>query len=296
MTPIIGSIKLKDLRAPHIAATYRKLAENLSDHSVRQTHAVLRKALKDAVKEGSLLDDPIDRLISTPTAKSREMESLTHAERERLLALNDDWTPLLTVLSITGLRIGEALALRWSDVELNNADSATLMVKRTLGRVPLAPPGQRLQFKEPKTDMSRRTIPLMQRVVTALRVQKLQAKINPDDLLFPGEMGGKLDQKVVWNAVKRSLRKIESNIAAGDLLARRRWGHLVKTLRVHDLRHTAGSIMHQNGVSAKEIQKIMGHSNIQTTLDIYVHTNEEKLRDAMRLAEASSMPDKGIVV
>ena len=52
-------------------------------------------------------------------------------------------------------------------------------------------------------------------------------------------------------------------------------------IRIHDLRHTCGSLMHQRGVSAKEIQNILGHEDIQTTLNLYVHTSPETLRDAV---------------
>ena len=87
---------------------------------------------------------------------------------------------------------------------------------------------------------------------------------NDNNLVFPNTTGGYIEPTVVSRALKRTVRK----------------SGIDRHIRVHDLRHTCGSVVYQNHVTAKEIQKILGHKNIQITLDLYIHTNTERLRDA----------------
>ena len=95
----------------------------------------------------------------------------------------------------------------------------------------------------------------------ALRLGTSWSKSN---LVFPNGVGGPMQPSVVNRALKRHVAK------AG----------IDRHVRVHDLRHTCGSLMHQNGVASKEIQEVLGHEDIQTTLNLYVHTNSEMLRNA----------------
>jgi len=163
-------------------------------------------------------------------------------------------------------------------------------VERTLGRASLAPIGQKLQFKEPKTKKSSRMIPLEQKVVTALKRQKLQAKSNPNDLVFPNGFGNPMEPSTPYRALKRSLQRIADGIGDDDPKAQKRWSHLAKTLCIHDLRRTAATHMIQNRASAKDVQDILGHATYATTMDIYVHTTPSSLRDAMERGAAPSPP------
>jgi integrase len=295
MIPIIGELKLSELRASHIQSMYHALAEQLSDYSMRQVNAVLGKALKDAVKEGVLLFNPLDRLVSVPTARPKEMNSLTAEEAAKLLAVDNEWAPLFTVLVGTGLRIGEALGLTWTSIycacgkpvndEAHRGSEpecllkmARLVVRRTLQRVP----GQGLLFSEPKTEKSRRAIPLSAPVITALKKhlsrqaeQRLMigADWSNQDLVFSNEWGNLMEPTRVNRALKRSLK-----------LAR-----ITKHVRVHDLRHTAASLMVRHGVAPKAVQETLGHSTYATTMDVYVHADEEMLENAVNiLGEAIS--------
>ena len=266
MIPHIGRWKLTGLRANHIQAMYKHLEEELSDHSVKQVNAVLRKALKDAVKEGSILYNPIDRVLKQPTAKPREMDKLSSTEVKDLLAINDEWAPLFALLTGTGLRIGEALGMLWDNIDL---EVGSLKVTRSLQRVA----GVGLIFNEPKTESSRRTIPIGSSVVERLKAHrvsqaehrlKLGGNWKNQGLVFPNGWGSPMEASRAYRALQRTLPK------AG----------IDRHIRVHDLRHTAASLMIENGVPPKVVQAILGHSSYTTTMDIYVHTNPEMLRSA----------------
>jgi len=116
-TPLIGGKELKILRASDIQFVYKKLSERLSSSSVMQVHALLRKALRDAVKEGVIVTNPMDRVTHTPKIVRKEMEYLNQDDVVALLNIESEWKPLWTLLIGTGLRLGESLGLQWKDID-----------------------------------------------------------------------------------------------------------------------------------------------------------------------------------
>lgn len=276
MNPHIGTVKLAELKPQQIHSMYKSLRKKLSDRSVKQAHAVLSKALKDAIKEGTIIANPIDRMVEIPKVTLKEINPLTRDEVKRLLSINTRWTPLFTVLVHTGLRKGEALALTWDNVDLDRmvegkqvpVDNPTLKVTKTLQ---FTTKGKSLG--KPKTDSSRREIPLSSSVVQALlthRTAQNELRLslgkgwNDNNIVFPNTVGEFMSKRLPNENLTQACK------AAG----------IDRNVRVHDLRHTCGSLMHQNGVSAKDISTILGHKSIQITLDLYVHTNTETLRQA----------------
>lgn len=192
----------------------------------------------------------------------KQMGLLTPEERNRLLKLNDEWTPIFTILSLTGMKISEALGLDWSNVDLETNE---IRITRRLKRIT----GQGLQYKNLDKNKSYRIIPISQRTVTALRIQQLQAKVGPDDLVFPNERGEPMDQAKVNRALKTSLLKIG----------------VFRHLSLQDLRHTAGSIMIQSGANPKTVQIILGHQTVATTIDLYVEASNTMIRKAIEKSD-----------
>lgn len=163
LSPLLGHIRLRELSPAHIQSAYRQLLEaGRSPTTVRHSHAVLHRALKQAVLWGMLLRNPRDA-VSRPRAARFEMRTLSAEEVKQLLAANRDdrLHAVWVVLATTGLRRGEALALRWEDL-----DSATgrISVHHALRRHPR----MGLVFEEPKTRGSRRSIQLSQTSIEAL--------------------------------------------------------------------------------------------------------------------------------
>ena len=256
MIPHIGHWKLTELRAKHIEAMYKSLAGELSDYSLVQVNAVLRKAMKDAVKKGSILYNPIDRVLKQPTAQRKEMDTLSAIEVKALLDIDNEWTPLFTLLTGTGLRIGEALGLQWASVDMEHG---ALSVTRSLQNVPKLG----FIFNEPKTEASKADVPLTATVVSALKIhqarqaaQRLSLGPNWKDqgLVFPNSWGSPMWPSTASRALHRSLKEIG----------------VERHINIHDLRRTSGSLMAEKGVPIKQIQGILRHAHYSTTMDIYV--------------------------
>lgn len=194
--------------------------------------------------------------VDPPRPQHTEMRALGADQAKSLL---DDLAgtrvalPALLAIS-TGLRRGELLALRWSDVDL---DRGTLTVRRSLEQT-----REGLRFKEPKTAKSRRTIALAPTTVQSLRAHRLiQAKqrlqlgtaAEETDLVCPDALGA------AWKP---------DSFTSEFRAASRRAGHQI---RFHDLRHTHATMLLQQGVHPKIVSERLGHSSIGITLDTYSH-------------------------
>lgn len=254
----IGTVKLDQLKVAHIQHCYAALLEEgYAPRCVEMVHSVLRMALRRAVQWDLISRSPV-QLVKPPRPTPKEMQTLSpaevhiffeHTKDDRLHGL---WVVLLT----TGLRIGEAMALRWDDIDL---ETGSLTVRRTVQRLK----GRGLVVGEPKTARSRRTVYLSAGSIVALKLHEARQKIerrNARDLwqdrnlVFCTEVGGFTDPAGINLALHRRLK------AAG-----------LPKLRVHDLRHTAATYLLSLGVHPKVVQDMLGHSSIAQTLDTYSH-------------------------
>jgi integrase len=182
---------------------------------------------------------------------------LRHVETDRL-------GPLFEVIAACGLRRGEALGLRWSDLDLTNR---TVRIRQTVVDV-----GGRLQFSTPKTRSSEATVPLTERAVQALLQWRLGQDIDRQawrdayedhDLVFARENGTPLRPEYVTR------RFVALSHAAG-----------LRQVRLHDLRHGAASLMLAAGVPMAIVSKMLRHSSIGITVDTYGHLSEDTARTA----------------
>jgi integrase len=262
IVPHIGHIHLASLQPRHVQELYTKLLDGgarngkpLSPRSVEYVHAVIHVALKHAVRTRLLAYNPADR-VEKPKPRRSEMKTLTLDELGKLLAPlrgTNNYVPML-IAATCGLRAGEILALRWADVDFARG---TLTVQRSLTQV-----GSNVTVKEPKTAAGRRTIPLPNFVVQDLKNHKAQADelkqmtgcaYNPEGLLCPGQDGSYRKPKTFAGVVRDAIRRAGFNV------------------RFHDLRHTHASILASQGASFKVIQERLGHTNLSTTMNIYLH-------------------------
>lgn len=271
ISPHIGRLPLQKLAPQHIRALLRERAEHggrldrktkrpvgLSPRSVQYIRAVLRIALNQAVKYelvgrnvAALVDDPPGarrRLRASPLTLEQARALLTAARGDRL-------ETLYSVALALGLRRGEALGLRWSDIDL---EAGTLTVSEQLQRI-----DGHLVFCPPKTEESRRTLPLPQALIAALRLHKeRQAEERrgvgsawvEHRLLFPSPIGTPLDPASLLRQYKALLKRAK-----------------LPSIRFHDLRHACASLLLAQGVDLKVIQATLGHSTIGTTADVYTH-------------------------
>lgn len=280
ITPHLGSVNLMKLTAPAIQALYETLREQgLSPRSVQYTAAVLRKALSQAVKWDLIPRNPADLVDKPKVKKKYEVKILEpHQARAFLEAAQSDRLHALYVLALTtGMRQSELLGVKWQDINLT---AGTLAVRRVLQEV-----NGRLSLADPKSESSRRTISLADSAIIALKAhRKRQAEeklhsgkawgagVDPSfaNLVFCATNGAPLRKQ---NLVRRSYKPLLE--AAG-----------VPSVRFHDLRHTAASLMLAAGAPIKVVQEMLGHSQIGITLDIYSHVLPNMQRDAVTKLDA----------
>lgn len=267
LIPVLGSVPLQKLTPAHIEALYSELLKAgsgaskrpLSARSVLHVHRVLHSALRRAVRLKLLIGNPCEA-VEPPRPRRKEMHALDEQETSRMLALLDAGSdPLMSVAVLvaltTGMRRGEILGLRWSDVDL---EAATATVSRSLQTTKITG----LAFKEPKTSRSRRTVTLPARTVRTLRAHKKRQAAErllagpgyrDQGLVFAEPDGGPYDPAKLSDRFRRFR-------AANKF-----------TVRFHDLRHTHATLLLKAGVPVKVVSDRLGHSTAMLTLDTYAH-------------------------
>lgn len=271
IVPVLGKVPLTKLSAQQVQALYtRKLDEGLAPATVRQLHAILHRALRTALRLG-LTQRNVADMVDPPRIGHKEMAILSPEQVHALLAAAvGDRLESLYVLAIgTGMRLGELLALKWRDVDL---EGASVQVRATLQRTP-----EGYTFAEPKTVGSRRRVALPISVASSLRrhrARQLEERLRLGeawtdlDLLFPDEAGGPLDGISVLRYEFHPLL--------------RRAG--LPRVRFHDLRHTAATLLLSRGINPKVVSEMLGHSTISITLGLYGHVTphmQQGAADAM---------------
>lgn len=238
----------------------------LSDATIRQVYTVLRAGLDGAVRDGLLAHNPA-AAVKRPGVARREAKHASAVDVNKLLLCADGlrYRNVLVLIAATGLRRGEALALHWSDVDLENG---VLAIRGTLGRV-----GGQLVITEPKTDRSRRSVPIPAALVAMLRThradqaaERLAAGDQWRDrgLVFSSEFGTPVDPRNILRTIQIAATK------AG-----------MSDLGVHTLRHSAAVAWLEGGVHIKAVADLLGHSSIAITGDIYGHTSDDTARAAV---------------
>ena len=257
LIPELGHVPLAKL-TPHQVQSMlnRKLASGLAPRRVAMIRGVLRTALNQALRWG-LVARNVAALVSPPRAAHFEVRPLDPAQARAFLKAvhGDRLEALYTVALAIGLRQGEALGLRWDDVDL---DAGVMHIRHALQRI-----DGKLQLVEPKSARSRRTIVLPDVVRNTLRAHRARqtqqrlavgAEWEEGGFVFTTELGRPLNDSNVTHMFQRHLAR------AG--LPRQRF---------HDLRHACASLMLAQGVSPRVVMELLGHSQITLTLDTYSH-------------------------
>jgi integrase len=227
----------------------------LSPSRVRNAHQVLSQVLAAAVEGGRLARNPAAG-VRLPKRVEREMLFLDAGQVEQLAdAIGPHYQVLVYFLAYTGLRFGEAVALRIKRLDLLRGrrevvESATEV-------------GSRLEWGPTKTN-ERRTVQLPRFLADLLGKHLAGRASDPDALVFTAPQGGPLrERKFLHGQLKPAARQVG----------------LADTLRAHDLRHTAASLLIRQGASVKAVQKTLGHKSAVMTLDRYGHLWPDELED-----------------
>lgn len=240
----------------------------LSDSTIRTTYTVLRSALDGAVRDGLLARNPA-AVIRRPGVERTEALHLTPAEVRRLFSAVESsrYHRALVLIAGTGIRRGECLALRWVDVD---QETGVMKVRGTLSRI-----GGKLVVTEPKTERSRRVLPLSPATTALLAAQRkaqIAERLHAGSLwtdtgfVFTTETGQPVDPRNL-------LRVVQTAAARAGL----------RDVGVHSLRHSAATAMLEAGVNIKAVSDLLGHSSVSITGDIYGHTSDDSARAAVAM-------------
>lgn len=242
--PELGHLQVQKLGAQQVQALYsRKLKGDLSPSTIHVIHAILHKALENAVRWGLVARNVCD-LVSPPHLEHHEIQPLTIKQAKQLLghARGHRLEVLLTLAITTGMRRGEFIGLHWNDI---NFEEKSLSIHRTVDRIS----GHGYVESEPKTKRSRRRIMLPSFVVLALQEQRTrQAEVRlkagetwqENDLVFSNNHGGFLHPTHMYVAFQKLLKD------AG-----------LPPMRFHDLRHSAATILVAMGINIKIVQELL---------------------------------------
>lgn len=265
----------KELKLKKITVAYcQRVVIELSKSYVLYNHylSVINRIFKYAVLMDILDSNPFDKVIKP---KSRQVQRkgnfLTKEELKEFLKLAQTATlsyffPLVHLMSYTGLRQGEALALKWSDIDFENKK---ITVDKTATRIK-----ERQTLQTPKTKNSKRVISIDSATLSILKSwKKDQIKIyfkngkhfeGDENFIFTNQRGE-------WVHIHNFIRYFKRFIA----------DHKLKSITPHGLRHTHASLLFSAGVEPKNISDRLGHSTVQITLDLYTHITEEQRTDTV---------------
>jgi integrase len=260
ISPMLGRKKLRDLSRVEVRALYSAKGKELSPRSVDYIHVTLQKALSQAMR-----DDLISRNVAAgerprSSRNREEIKALSSEQAKALLsAVRDTRNEALYVVAVhTGLRQGELLGLKWTDVDLKGR---RLSVRRALKVT-----DHGLDFGPPKNKASRRSVPLTKTAVAALRAHRTRQNEErlrlgdlwqDQDLLFPNRVGKPLDHN---NFYYREYKPLLRRAGLGD-----------EGFTFHSLRHTFATELFNQRKRPKIIQSLLGHSSITQTMDTYSH-------------------------
>ncbi len=269
--PVIGQIPLRKIVPSDIQFVLTTMREaGQSPRSQQQARALLSVALSEAENNEYIPSNPVKK-VRIPVNKNREIEPLAIEEVKRLLETYRD-TPSsarLHVALLCGLRQGEALGLRWRDIDLENG---VLEVRNQIQMI-----DGKLQLTGLKTERSRRSLVLTLGTLESLKMHKeiiSQMKNlygidwQENDLVFPSADGSPKQATIDFNEWKRALRLCG-----------------IKPRRLHDARHTAATLMYGQGVGIEVISRALGHSSSAITSKLYVHSAIQPLRLAAERME-----------
>ena len=277
--PVLGEHRLRELKPEHIQSLYIGMVKNgLGLRTIRHTHAIIHRALVHAVKLGLISRNP-DDATTPPRPIRKEMQFLNENQVQQLLITakirNDHLYALYYLAIATGMRQGELLGLKWADL---NWDKSALQVQRQLTKKK----GGGREFALPKTRAGIRRIDLGNESLQVLKEhhQKQYQLIvatgiqwQDHDLIFPTSIGTPMYGE---NLIKR-FKQLLNEAGLPDI-------------RFHDLRHTAASLMLNNGIPVIIVSRRLGHSQPSITMDVYGHLSPGKQQEAASLIDQLLTP------
>lgn len=299
----LGQHKITTLKRSDIRRFYNYLIDErcLKVSTVDSIHTVLHQVLDIAVEDcylrNNISDNALKELKQARNLFTEKRKALTIQEQEIFLDflkksnMYRHWYPIFALMVGTGLRVGEAVGLRWDDVDFDNN---TISVNHTLIYYNHAKGGCYFGINTPKTRAGERTIPMIESVREAILQEKeyqreagIRCTARVDgftDFIFVNRFGNTQHQGTLNKALRRIIRDCNQEIL--DKAKDKDNVILLPNFSCHTLRHTFTTRLCESGINIKVIQSVLGHSDVSTTLDIYADVTKD-----LKKAEMQSFDD-----
>ena len=266
-------------------------SEKLKPNTLETIHNSVHPAFDMAVRDNVLMKNPTDGVMKDIKQSKlwvkKKRHSLTIPQQNAFLKYAKEdkqfqgWVPIITVLLGTGMRIGECLALKWEDLDL---DKRMIYVQHSLTNRPNGKGQVEARVDAPKTDAGIRTIPMLDVVKDAFEVEREeQEETGFNDQVIDGMTGFIFQNRYgdVPNpqAVNHTIKRIISSYNAEEVLnakKEKREPLIIPDFSCHHLRHTFATRLCEAETNLKVVQSVMGHRNIETTMDIYAKVKYNK--------------------
>jgi len=290
----LGRKKLLEIKYSDIMHFYLYLLneKELAIATLDSIHCLLHPTFQLAVRDDLIRKNPTDGVMKELTKRTGMHRGVRHAltvEQQRAFMeyisnspVYVHWWPLFTVLLGTGCRIGEAIGLRWKDIDFKNK---TISINHTVTYYPSGESRECVyKFHKPKTESGIRIIPMMDLVKDAFEIIKEdEADRGPNEQVIDG-YSGFIFQNRYGNipnpqTVNSTIKRIISSYNSEEILDAKKEGRqplLLPDFSCHHLRHTFATRLCEAENNMKVIQSIMGHKNIETTMDIYAEATDRK--------------------
>ena len=302
-----GKKKIADIKYSDVLFFYNSLLrEGLSVSTVETVHGLIHPTFQMAVRDNIIRNNPSDNVIAEIKKKQKgrpePRRALTVEQQEAFLKFIERpeyirWRPMFIVMFGTGVRVGELIALRWDDV---NYEENKISIRHDITYCPRVEHNSKCEYKidAPKTAAGLRDIPLLDKVREALIAEKNYQDENGirnvmeldgfSGFVFCNRFGNFHNQA----SINREIKRIVNDYNAREEVNARRDGRkpiIVPGFSCHIARHTFCTRLCENETNIKVIQTIMGHNDIQTTMDIYAEVSEKKQQEVFRKLNTSNI-------
>ena len=293
-----GKKRIADIKYSDVLQFYYYLLNEvkISLGTLDTVHCLLHPTFQLAVRDEIIRNNPTDGVMKEISRESGKNRGIRHAltvEQQRSFMeyianhpIYYHWWPMFTVLLGTGCRIGEALGLRWQDLDY---DKRTISINHSLSYYQKPESNKSvLRISKPKTEAGIRTIPMLDIVKDAFEMlyeEQLENGFNESEIdgmsgfIFCNRFGMVPNPQTVNHTIKR----IANSYNADEVVRAKRERRdpiILPNFSCHHLRHTFCTRLCENETNLKVIQSIMGHRNIETTMDIYAEATEEKKQES----------------
>jgi integrase len=299
-----GNKRLIDIKYSDIMQFYFYMLneQKISISTLDSVHCILHPTFQLAVRDDIIRKNPTDGVMAEVKKKTDMHKGIRHAltvEQQRAFMgyiskhpVYIHWWPLFTVLLGTGTRIGECIGLRWDDLDFEKKE---ISINHSITYFPSSEDGRSImEVHKPKTDAGVRTIPMLDMVKDAFEILKEEQKENGGNnqeidgwsgFIFQNRFGAVPNPQTI----NRTIKRITESYNAEEILnakKEKREPIIIPAFSCHHLRHTFATRLCEAESNLKVIQSVMGHRNIETTMDIYAEATDRKKQEAFEILAA----------